>query len=129
MHRRKVAARRDLLIVQIVDCRNQAITQACAFSSPKSVSMSVIGIFASKIGLINLWTADLRGSTVGFETSAYNCDCRDPLLFAKTVAGVVHDRTLIQNAARKYDFLPAGGGEPHGYDEFIASVDTTTTRT
>jgi dihydrofolate reductase len=23
-----------------------------------------------------------------------------------------------------YDFLPAGGGEPHGYDEFIASVDT-----
>ena len=24
----------------------------------------------------------------------------------------------------KYDFLPAGGGEPHGYDEFIASVDT-----
>ena len=24
----------------------------------------------------------------------------------------------------RYDFLPAGGGEPHGYDEFIASVDT-----
>jgi dihydrofolate reductase len=24
----------------------------------------------------------------------------------------------------QYDFLPAGGGEPHGYDEFIASVDT-----
>src|SRR3981081_659264 len=23
-----------------------------------------------------------------------------------------------------YDFLPAGGGEPHGYDEFIASIDT-----
>jgi dihydrofolate reductase len=23
----------------------------------------------------------------------------------------------------QYDFLPAGGGEPHGYDEFIASVD------
>jgi dihydrofolate reductase len=22
------------------------------------------------------------------------------------------------------DFLPVGGGEPHGYDEFIASVDT-----
>jgi dihydrofolate reductase len=22
------------------------------------------------------------------------------------------------------DWLPAGGGEPHGYDEFIASVDT-----
>jgi dihydrofolate reductase len=24
----------------------------------------------------------------------------------------------------QYDFLPAGGGEPHGYDEFIAGVDT-----
>ena len=23
-----------------------------------------------------------------------------------------------------YDFLPPDGGEPHGYDEFIASVDT-----
>src|SRR6266851_2334402 len=22
-----------------------------------------------------------------------------------------------------FDFLPDGGGEPHGYDEFIASVD------
>lgn len=24
----------------------------------------------------------------------------------------------------EFDFLPKGGGEPHGYDEFIASVDT-----
>ena len=24
----------------------------------------------------------------------------------------------------QYDFLPADGGEPHGYNEFIASVDT-----
>lgn len=24
----------------------------------------------------------------------------------------------------EFDFLPEGGGEPHGYDEFIASVDT-----
>lgn len=23
-----------------------------------------------------------------------------------------------------FDFLPSGGGEPHGYDEFMASVDT-----
>ncbi len=23
-----------------------------------------------------------------------------------------------------FDFLPEGGGEPHGYDEFLASVDT-----
>ena len=22
-----------------------------------------------------------------------------------------------------FDFLPAGGGEPHGYEEFMASVD------
>ncbi len=22
-----------------------------------------------------------------------------------------------------FDFLPEGGGEPHGYDEFISSVD------
>ena len=22
-----------------------------------------------------------------------------------------------------FDFLPPGGGEPHGYDEFIANVD------
>ena len=24
----------------------------------------------------------------------------------------------------EFDFLPQGGGEPHGYDEFMASVDT-----
>lgn len=24
----------------------------------------------------------------------------------------------------EYDFLPADGGEPHGYEEFLASVDT-----
>jgi len=24
----------------------------------------------------------------------------------------------------EYDFLPPGGGEPHGYDEFMSSVDT-----
>jgi dihydrofolate reductase len=24
----------------------------------------------------------------------------------------------------QYDFLPPGGGEPHGYEEFIASIDT-----
>ena len=23
----------------------------------------------------------------------------------------------------EFDFLPAGGGEPHGYDEFMATVD------
>jgi len=30
---------------------------------------------------------------------------------------------FIARADGALDFLPAGGGEPHGYDEFIASVD------
>ena len=30
---------------------------------------------------------------------------------------------FIARANGDLDFLPAGGGEPHGYDEFIASVD------
>jgi dihydrofolate reductase len=30
---------------------------------------------------------------------------------------------FIARANGELDFLPAGGGEPHGYDEFIASVD------
>ena len=35
--------------------------------------------------------------------------------------------SLVGFIARRngdYDFLPPDGGEPHGYDEFIASVDT-----
>ncbi len=24
----------------------------------------------------------------------------------------------------EFDFLPEGGGEPHGYDEFMAGIDT-----
>ncbi len=31
---------------------------------------------------------------------------------------------LIARRNGQYDFLPPGGGEPHGYEEFIASVDT-----
>jgi dihydrofolate reductase len=31
---------------------------------------------------------------------------------------------FIARSNGAFDFLPAGGGEPHGYDEFIASVDT-----
>jgi dihydrofolate reductase len=31
---------------------------------------------------------------------------------------------FIARRNRDYDFLPADGGEPHGYDEFIASIDT-----
>jgi hypothetical protein len=30
---------------------------------------------------------------------------------------------FIARANGDLDFLPAGGGEAHGYDEFIASVD------
>ena len=30
---------------------------------------------------------------------------------------------FIARSDGSYDFLPPGGGEPHGYDEFIASVD------
>lgn len=30
---------------------------------------------------------------------------------------------FIARAGGELDFLPPGGGEPHGYDEFIASVD------
>ena len=31
---------------------------------------------------------------------------------------------FIARANGAFDFLPPGGGEPHGYDEFMASVDT-----
>jgi dihydrofolate reductase len=31
---------------------------------------------------------------------------------------------FIARVNGEYDFLPEGGGEPHGYDEFMASVDT-----
>ncbi|HEX5352582.1 MAG TPA: dihydrofolate reductase family protein [Rhodanobacteraceae bacterium] len=30
---------------------------------------------------------------------------------------------FIARPGGELDFLPAGGGEPHGYDEFIASID------
>jgi hypothetical protein len=30
---------------------------------------------------------------------------------------------FIARANGGLDFLPSGGGEPHGYDEFMASVD------
>jgi len=31
---------------------------------------------------------------------------------------------FIARANGEFDFLPDGGGEPHGYNEFIATVDT-----
>lgn len=30
---------------------------------------------------------------------------------------------FLARANGEFDFLPAGGGEPHGYDEFMATVD------
>src|SRR5580700_6652027 len=30
---------------------------------------------------------------------------------------------FIARANGDFDFLPVGGGEPHGYDEFMATVD------
>src|ERR1700692_2312852 len=31
---------------------------------------------------------------------------------------------FIARCNGEFDFLPAGGGEPHGYNEFMSSVDT-----
>jgi hypothetical protein len=45
MHRGKVAARRGVLIVQIIDCRNRAFTRACAVRSLKSGPMSEMAIY------------------------------------------------------------------------------------
>ena len=30
---------------------------------------------------------------------------------------------FIARANGDFDFLPPGGGEPHGYDEFMATID------
>ena len=34
---------------------------------------------------------------------------------------------FIARASGGLDFLPPGGGEPHGYDEFMATVDALVT--
>src|SRR5258708_36002956 len=41
---------------------------------------------------------------------------------ASVLAGTSLDG-FITRANGALDFLPPGGGEPHGYDEFMASVD------
>jgi dihydrofolate reductase len=41
---------------------------------------------------------------------------------ASTFVGVSLDG-FIARLNGSFDFLPEGGGEPHGYDEFMASVD------
>src|SRR5947209_15515139 len=43
-------------------------------------------------------------------------------MFASVFVGTSLDGFIARpNGA--FDFLPVGGGEPHGYDEFMASVD------
>ena len=47
---------------------------------------------------------------------------RGGLLTASVFVGVSLDGFLARpNGA--FDFLPPGGGEPHGYDEFMAGID------
>ena len=41
---------------------------------------------------------------------------------ASTFIGVSLDGFIARHSG-SFDFLPEGGGEPHGYDEFMASVD------
>ena len=43
-------------------------------------------------------------------------------MYASVFVGMSLDG-FIARADGAFDFLPAGGGEPHGYDEFMATVD------
>jgi len=49
-------------------------------------------------------------------------DEEDSLLKASVFVGTSLDG-FIARPGGELDFLPPGGGEPHGYDEFMASVD------
>jgi dihydrofolate reductase len=44
------------------------------------------------------------------------------MMKASVFVGTSLDGFIARNDG-SYDFLPADGGEPHGYDEFMASVD------
>src|SRR4249920_525337 len=45
-----------------------------------------------------------------------------PVVKASVFIGTSLDG-FIARANGEFDFLPPGGGEPHGYDEFMATVD------
>jgi dihydrofolate reductase len=45
-----------------------------------------------------------------------------PVMMASVFVGTSIDG-FIARPNGEFDFLPAGGGEPHGYDEFMATVD------
>jgi dihydrofolate reductase len=52
-----------------------------------------------------------------------NSSLREELLMMVSVFVGTSRDGFIARRNGEFDFLPAGGGEPHGYDEFIATVD------
>ena len=42
---------------------------------------------------------------------------------ASVFIGTSLDGLIAPRTNGEFDFLPPGGGEPHGYDEFMATVD------
>jgi dihydrofolate reductase len=69
-------------------------------------------------------TRKLRG--IGAEAQRYNPDASD-LWEESTMTVSIFIGTsvdgFIARSNGELDFLPSGGGEPHGYNEFMASVD------
>ena len=68
-----------------------------------------------------LWvTAGRSGPSMSVE--ARHHEGEEPTMIASIFIGTSLDG-FIARPNGDLDFLPTGGGEPHGYDEFIASVD------